>query len=155
MLASMLGSDVPFFLKDQAAVGSGRGEKLEYFDYKLPWWLVIVYPNIHVNTGEAYSALGRTNAWRDPVNFKKAVLESFDRPELLKEKIVNDFEDVVFKKYPEIRLLKDSMYDFGAIFSLMSGSGSSVFGLFKTEQDARTALEGFYNYQAFLSEPQR
>ncbi|HYF03369.1 MAG TPA: 4-(cytidine 5'-diphospho)-2-C-methyl-D-erythritol kinase, partial [Patescibacteria group bacterium] len=58
-LASTLGSDVPFFLKEQAAVGKGRGEVLTYFDFSLPWWLVIVYPNIHVNTGEAYSALSR------------------------------------------------------------------------------------------------
>ncbi|MES2765702.1 MAG: 4-(cytidine 5'-diphospho)-2-C-methyl-D-erythritol kinase [Bacteroidota bacterium] len=153
-LATMLGSDVPFFLKGKAAVGRGRGEKLEYFDMALPYWLVVIHPNIHVNTGEAYSALQRSNISKEQTDFKTILMESFLQPELLKESIVNDFEDVVFKKHPEIGVLKENLYKNGAVFALMSGSGSSVFGLFKSRNEAVKATEFFKNYQTFLSEPQ-
>ncbi len=73
----MLGSDVPFFLKGNAAVGRGRGEELEYFDHALPYWLLIIYPNIHVNTGEAYSALQRTHVLHKPVDFKRVLIGIF------------------------------------------------------------------------------
>jgi 4-diphosphocytidyl-2-C-methyl-D-erythritol kinase len=153
MLASALGSDVPFFLKGNAAVGTGRGEKLEYFDLNFPWWIVVVHPNIHVNTGEAYAALNRTADFKNGTDFKKVLLESFSAPELLKEKIVNDFEEVVFKKHPDIAFLKEFMYQCGAFFALMSGSGSSVFGLFKTESDAKFAAKNFKNSLTFISAP--
>lgn len=154
MLATLLGSDVPFFLKDGAAVGTGRGEILEYFELALPWWLVIVYPNIHVNTGEAYAALQRTHAEKKSIDFKTILQNSFKNTELLKENIVNDFEDVVFKKHPEIAEIKNALYEFGAVFALMSGSGSSVFGLFASHEEALAATDRFKNYQAFVCEPQ-
>lgn len=153
-LATMLGSDVPFFLKENAAVGKGRGEVLEYFDFALPWWLVIVYPNIHVNTGEAYSALGRTEIMRKSADVKEILLQSLKNSELLREKIVNDFEEAVFKKHPGIGVLKETLYEKGAFFALMSGSGSSVSGLFKTREEAENAAESFKNYAAFVCEPQ-
>ena len=81
-------------------------------------------------------------------------MESFSAPELLKEKIVNDFEEVVLKKHPEIGLLKESLYKNGAFFALMSGSGSSFFGLFKNGTEARSAAENFKNYSTFISAPQ-
>ncbi len=154
-LAAMLGSDVPFFLKGKSAIGKGRGEKLDYFDYALPYYILIVYPNIHVNTGEAYSALQKNAVLKAPRDFKNILMESFLKPELLKQYIVNDFEDVVFKKHPEIAQIKEKLYKSGAVFALMSGSGSSVFGLFKSEQESLRAMESFKNYQVFLSEPQQ
>lgn len=154
-LAGMLGSDVPFFLKDQAAVGLGRGEKLEYFDYVIPYYLLIVYPNIHVNTGEAYSALAKTHVPARPRDFKKVLMESFLQPEVLKENITNDFEEVVFKKHPGIAEIKERLYKSGAVFALMSGSGSSVYGLFKHPDEARIAADIFKNYQTFVCEPQQ
>lgn len=154
-LGSLLGSDVPYFLKAGAAIGTGRGEKLEYFDYALPFWLAIVYPNIHVNTGEAYSALGRTEMPQRKIDFKTVLMESFDDSEVLKENIINDFENVVFKKHPEIADIKQKLYASGAHFALMSGSGSSVFGLFKDQKTAADAIGLFKNYQTFLGEPQR
>ncbi len=117
-IALQLGSDVPFFLRPGSAIGTGRGEILEYFPLSIPYYILLCYPNIHVSTAWAYQQI--QNIDTSPVDFSLTNL-------------TNDFEPYVFKEYPEIGRLKQLMLDNGAIVSLMSGSGSSVFGFFETK----------------------
>ena len=153
-LALQLGSDVPFFIQNsQTAYASGRGEILEYFDFKLPYYILIVNPGLHVPTKSAYSALNRTLKMTKGSDLTKILLESNDNHRILKDNIINDFETSVFGKYPEIAEIKQKLYSTGAVFSLMSGSGSSVFGLFEDEKKAKNSQESFADYFTFLCKP--
>ncbi|MGV3528478.1 MAG: 4-(cytidine 5'-diphospho)-2-C-methyl-D-erythritol kinase [Flavisolibacter sp.] len=123
--ALMLGSDCPFFLYNKPCFATGRGETLQPIDIDLSSYkMAIVNPGIHINTGWAFQniipALPETdlkNAMIQPVeNWRNAVS--------------NDFEQPVFNKHPEIKKIKEELYDAGALFASMSGSGSTVYGIF-------------------------
>jgi len=153
-LALLLGSDVPFFINNyQTAIAGGRGEKLEYFDFKLPYYILIVNPGIHVPTKSAYSALNRTTKTIKGSELKEILLKSLDNSEIVRQKVINDFETSVFSLYPDIAGIKQKLYSTGAVFSLMSGSGSSVFGLFEDEKTAKNSKESFADYFTFLCQP--
>lgn len=149
--ALQLGSDVPFFLKDSTAYAQGRGEKLSYFQLRLPYWIVVVYPNIHVSTPWAYTALSERRGGIAPN--RQPMINDFSiahLPLILE----NDFEEVVFEQYPHIKEIKIRLVKLGAKYALMSGSGSSVFGLFDDEQSARDAATMFsHNNFVHLTEP--
>lgn len=147
-VAAGLGSDVPFFLEDQAAVGSGRGEQLERFEFQIPWWTLIVHPGIHISTPWAYRALGLAEGatGRNATDFRSALLQARSNPQILRDRLHNDFESVVFDKYPHVRALRDQLYSGGAHYAAMSGSGSAVFGFYSDAETAHAAA-------AALNEP--
>jgi 4-diphosphocytidyl-2-C-methyl-D-erythritol kinase len=151
-LASKLGSDVPFFLKDASAIGTSRGEVLDYFDYKLPYWILVVYPNIHISTKWAYEGLNRNNEVREASNLKKYLLDAKNDLNNF-EYIKNDFEELVFNKYPEIKEIKSILYIENAIYSSLSGSGSAVYGFFDDEKKAVIASKRFANYFTYICLP--
>jgi 4-diphosphocytidyl-2-C-methyl-D-erythritol kinase len=129
-LALNLGSDVPFFMLGKPAYATSRGEKLTPLPkFKLNYKILIVNPGIHVSTKWAYN---RLNSKKQIVNSRKGKLRGVRRFDVENtSRFQNDFEAVVFVKYPSIGKIKELMYKQGAAFSLMSGSGSSVFGLFE------------------------
>ena len=131
-LAAPLGSDVPFFLLGGTALGLGRGEELYPLPNLPPLEGVLITPNIHVSTPDAYRALSPTLT--DSANKLASFQESVRQP--LVEPLVNDFEAVVFAQHPQLAALKASLLSKGAYQALMSGSGSSVFALFKSTGEA-------------------
>lgn len=147
ILAQAVGSDVPFFLQGGAAVGKSRGESLTYFEYTVPHQIVVVSPDIHVSTPEAYGALERNTKTRKMVDYRQILVKANDNPSLMKSMIFNDFEKPIFAKHPEIREIKHKLYEQGAVFSLMSGSGSSVFGMFESGFDVEKLNDVFPNYK--------
>jgi len=159
-LALQLGSDVPYFLHDGMAYATGRGEMLEYFDVEIPFWIVLVYPNIHVSTAWAYREIDMTmsstkeTAGIRQSSLKDLVMKNIHHPELLQKTIVNDFEPVVMKAYPAIAQIKQELYDNGAIFAQMSGSGSSIYGFFESKERAASVVRQFEKgYAVFLTSP--
>jgi 4-diphosphocytidyl-2-C-methyl-D-erythritol kinase len=124
-LALELGSDCPFFIECIPSFASGRGEVLTPVAPVLNgYYLVLINPGVGINTREAYKSC-RTGL---P---SISLLQLIDRPVIeWKDLIINDFEDFSFKKHPIISDIKEKLYRAGAIFSLMSGSGSSVYGIF-------------------------
>ncbi len=124
--AARLGADCAFFVRNKAVFASGIGNIFEPIELSLKGWhIVLVKPDIFVSTKEAYAlvkpqapALSLKDIVRQPV-------------ETWKDTMVNDFEKSVFAKHPAIAAIKDKLYDMGAVYASMSGSGSSVFGLFK------------------------
>lgn len=150
-IAIKLGSDVPFFLKDGSAAGKGRGEKLEYFDLYLPYRIFVVNPGIHVSTKWAYNNLNFIEK-STPTDFRNAIKESLANPQMFRNLVFNDFESIVFDKYPEIAQLKKDLYSLGASFVLMSGSGSTVFALFKDVLEAQNAAEHFNKFFTHISQ---
>jgi 4-diphosphocytidyl-2-C-methyl-D-erythritol kinase len=131
--AAQLGSDCSFFVQDGAMVGSGRGEILESIDLSLAGkFLVIVKPEIHVSTAEAYAGVRPATPDLSIANILKTFPEA-----RWKEVLKNDFEASVFQKHPAIRSIKEKLYASGATYASMSGSGSSVFGIFESEVNLR------------------
>ncbi len=152
-LALNLGSDVPYFLEEGTAYATGRGEKLEYFKLDIPYWILLVNPQIHVSTAWAYNNLS-LNPDKYKTNLKTDLIYNIHSPEKLRQLVTNDFEDVVFEEYPLIKRLKLHLYESGADFVQMSGSGSSVYGFFKTEPDLKKISQNISSeYKIYATEP--
>ena len=153
-LASQLGADVPFFVEGGSAYATGRGEILEHFSLDIPYWIVLVTPPIHVSTGWAYGHLKlHRNGKAEGLN--SILLKNLKNPKKLQSALENDFESSVFEAHPDIQTVKKQLVEAGSVFSLMSGSGSSVFGFFKDEQKAREAISSFpKNYHTSLTAPE-
>jgi 4-diphosphocytidyl-2-C-methyl-D-erythritol kinase len=147
--AAKLGSDCAFFSHKKACVGSGRGEILQPIELDLSrYQLVLVHPGIHVNTAWAFSAMVRvpTNhpdalvrAPKDqqsaPTNHPKPIAQIIQQPiATWRAELHNDFELPVFEAHPEMADIKAQLYQQQALYAAMSGSGSTVFGIFPKEQ---------------------
>jgi 4-diphosphocytidyl-2-C-methyl-D-erythritol kinase len=125
VIAAGLGSDCPFFIDCQPAFASGKGEILTPVGNVLAgYYAVLVNPGISISTREAYDNC-------IPSKPERLLSELINSPiQEWKELIVNDFEKTVFVRTPQIREIKQTLYSSGAIYSSMSGSGSSVYGIF-------------------------
>lgn len=127
--ALKLGSDCPFFIINKPCFATGRGEilqeiNLDLSDYKI----VIVNPGIHINTANAFSKI-------KPSVPAKSIKEIIQQPiTTWKDELKNDFENAVFEEYPEVAAIKKTFYDNGAVYASMSGSGSTVYGIFNQSQ---------------------
>jgi 4-diphosphocytidyl-2-C-methyl-D-erythritol kinase len=125
-----LGSDCPFFILNEPCFAEGRGEKLQSIDLDLSaYQFLIINPGIHVNTGWAFSQI-------QPQKPSKSVKEIITQPiESWKKELVNDFEEPVSRSHPAIKSIKENLYAQGAGYASMSGSGSTVFGIFHKDKD--------------------
>ncbi len=126
-----LGSDVPFFVHPYPSFASGRGEKLTEIDLKIEGIIVVVNPGIHVSTAEAYKNCIPSKPKFNLLELNGRIINDYNE---LRDVVINTFEKTVFNVHPEIGNLKQSMLRSGASFALMSGSGSTVFGIFETEE---------------------
>ena len=137
-LAASLGSDVPFFLGSPCALAEGRGERLT----SMPLWrarhLLLLKPLLGVSSAAAYKGVkGYSEPQGDAFDLVKAIED--DDPAAMRMFLHNDLEGPVFALHPELRGLKAELMEAGALFSAMSGSGSTVFGVFGSEVTARAA----------------
>ncbi|MBI2429144.1 MAG: 4-(cytidine 5'-diphospho)-2-C-methyl-D-erythritol kinase [Ignavibacteriales bacterium] len=152
-LALHIGSDVPYFLGKQTAYAEGRGEKLSYVQIGIPYWIVLVNPGIHLSTQWAYKTLSEQRNGTFPVRTSLANAFSLS-PMQCMITAENDFEEIVFAAHPHIGEIKKKLLQLHAINALMSGSGSSVFGLFEHESDASKAMAFFgKDHFVHLTEP--
>lgn len=142
--ARMFGSDCTFFIQNKTCLAKGKGDELEeQLNVDLSnHFMVLVKPAVHVSTAEAYSKVKvkqPETSLRELINLP---LQDW------KKYIFNDFETSVFEKHPQIGQIKQTLYDAGAEFALMSGSGSSVFAIFKEKIDLKEVEKEnlvFYN----------
>ncbi len=150
-LALQLGADVPFFIRAKPAHARGIGEKLRLLSKLRRRWLVLVYPGFPVATAWVYRNLP-SKLTRVSVNTSIATpLESLDKLDKL---LINDLEQVTVRRYPEISRAKSMLSLAGAAGVLMSGSGSSVFGVFESKRLAKQAFHRMRKeegVQAFLA----
>ncbi len=137
-IAEQLGSDVPFFLKKVPAYATGKGEMIEPLGYRLNAYILTVTPEAGVSTPLAYSLV--TPSAEKGQSLREVLLDLGDDIPGYRDSVVNDFEQPVFEKFPVIGQIKSDMYATGADFALMSGSGSSVYGFFRTRPEAEKAL---------------
>jgi 4-diphosphocytidyl-2-C-methyl-D-erythritol kinase len=128
MYAARLGSDCAFFIHDRPMLGTGRGEVLQEIAVDLSGkFMVLVNPQTHISTAEAYR--GITPA-RHAVQVRKVVANGGGITHWRNE-LKNDFEEIVFAKHPELLKIRERLYASGATYAAMSGSGSTVFGIFE------------------------
>lgn len=142
--AAELGSDCPFFVENTPKIARGRGEILEPIDLSLKGsYLVLINPGIHVGTKEAYAGV-------TPGPPKVKLEEVLADRSRWKAELVNDFESSIFKNHPEIAEIKEKMYSAGAYYAAMSGSGSSVFGLFDYQPSEIEISDEYFRFENFL-----
>jgi 4-diphosphocytidyl-2-C-methyl-D-erythritol kinase len=125
-IVSKVGSDCPFFIQNKPTFVTGRGEILEPFNINLAgYWLMLINPNIHIGTQEAYAGIRPS--------LPKTSLQELLRKNVSEWKTVvsNDFETSVFSPYPILQQIKKHLYAQGAVYASMTGSGSTLFGLFE------------------------
>jgi 4-diphosphocytidyl-2-C-methyl-D-erythritol kinase len=149
-LATRLGADVPFFLRGGLQRGRGIGEELEPLEEHLGGVYLLVLPPLHVATKQAFSALKyRLTAPGSPITFRRP-LQWADMVRFFE----NDFESVVFHMHPEIGSIKEVLLEEGAHFASLSGSGSTVYGIFETREAAQAAQTVFLNrYHTQITTP--
>ena len=135
-LALSLGSDIPFFLHDTPAIVEGRGEIIQPISCHIQAWILFIFPGIHVNTGWAYSTI---NSYSNPneVDIKNALRNGVI--DFHSHELTNDFESSIFKEYPLLQDIKSKLLESGADIALMSGSGSTIYGIFSDHQLAKKA----------------
>lgn len=144
--AARLGADCPFFIKNKPVFATGIGNVFSPLQLSLAGKvLVLVKPDVFVSTKDAYALV-------EPKVPKQSLTDLLAEPiETWKDSVVNDFEKSVFVKYPEIACIKDKMYDLGAVYASMSGSGSSVYGIFdKTVENIDEVFSGYFCRQRVL-----
>ncbi len=140
--AAVLGSDCTFFIDNKPSYLFGKGHELSPFTIDLTgYYIVLITPKIHSNTAMAYKgAVPRGDA---AINLKEILAQPVNT---WKATLVNDFEHTVFRQYPQLYELKQSLYDLGAVYASMSGSGSALFGIFEDKPllpDYITAIKLF------------
>lgn len=146
--AAQLGSDCAFFIKNSAQLARGRGEILETVDLDLGQKsFLLIKPNFGISTKEAYENI-RTNVKNEPI-----IEIVSNRVEDWAGRLKNDFEEALFPKYPTLAKIKNELYEQGAIYASMSGSGSTMFGIFKDLNSAHKAKSFFeqFDYQLFIA----
>ncbi len=129
--ASQLGADCAFFITSEPSFATGKGDILEPADGEYGnlrgYYLALVKPDISVSTREAYAGI-------HPHQPQKCCRDIVRQPiETWCEELKNDFEATIFEKHPRLGEIKASLYEAGAVFALMSGSGSTLFGIFREE----------------------
>lgn len=153
-IALELGADVPFFLHGGTVLASGIGEKLKPIALPFTFYCVLIYPNIEISSTWAYKNLN-FSLTKTKKSIKLAIILShrLDVSDL-KNVISNDLEEVVFQRYPILPEIKQLLYRKGAFFASMSGSGSTIYGLFKDYTDAVEVMRFFPKpYQLILAKP--
>jgi len=142
--ALQLGSDCPFFLVNSPSLATGRGELLEPLSVYLSGYkILLINPGILINTSAAYTQM-------DPRVPIKKIRQIIQQPvETWREELVNDFEKPVFENYPLLKKIKESLYDNGAVYAAMTGSGSTLYGIFKKQSVIAYPSQREYFYKVF------
>ena len=133
--ALSLGSDCPFFIINNSCIAIGRGEAMipvnvDLINHKI----LLINPNIHVSTKEAFAGLV-------PNQPAKSIGDIVNQPiETWKDDLRNDFEATIFEQHPEVKLIKEQLYKLGAVYASMTGTGSTVYSIFKKDQQPELSL---------------
>ncbi|MDE7179609.1 MAG: 4-(cytidine 5'-diphospho)-2-C-methyl-D-erythritol kinase [Muribaculaceae bacterium] len=133
--AARLGADCPFFILNRAAYAEGIGERLRPVDIDLSgYWLVVVKPHIGVSTREAFAGVRPAEAGIDLREICHLP------PAEWRDKVINDFEKSIFPAFPDFPVIKDKIYETGALYASLTGSGACLYGIYSSEEAAAAAV---------------
>ena len=123
--ASLLGSDCPFFIDNLPAIASKTGTKLKLYELNLSkYYIIVIFPDLHTSTSHAYANI-------QPKISENSLEDSLKDLKKWHFTLHNDFEESLFRNIPTLARIKSRLYDQGAFYAAMSGSGSALYGLFK------------------------
>lgn len=144
--AKQLGSDCSFFISNKPSFVKGKGDDFEGIELDLSnYFIVLVYPFIHINTAVAYSGINPKKAQRSlEDDIQKLKITDW------KNFVHNQFEDSIFIKFPEIKTIKEKLYSLGATYASMSGSGSSVYGIFEKPTEFKNEFKNCFVFEGRL-----
>lgn len=135
-MSAALGSDCPFFIDAKPTFATGRGEILEDVNLHLSGYhTAVIFPGIHISTAEAFSSPFQEKQFS--TSLEEYILQD---PVSWKDNIINDFEKPVFTKHPELKIIKNLLYNQGAIYASLSGSGSALYGVFNSPAEELAGL---------------
>ena len=134
--ALKLGSDCPIFIKNKPCYATGRGELLEEIDIDLSgYYLLIVSPGIHISTADAFGQIKPNSSIKNCKEIVQLPIEKW------KDLLINDFEKTVFEIHPVLKTIKEKLYSMGAIYASMTGTGSTLYGIFKEKPTHENVFE--------------
>ncbi len=144
-LCKKIGSDCSFFILNKPAFVTGTGDIVKPFNVALKGYhLILIKPDIHVSTAEAYSLI---TPHAPEYNLQEIIQEPVNN---WRNKIQNDFEVPLFKKHPSLQRIKDKLYDQGALYASMTGSGSAVYGIFEKQKSLHSFFQPYFYWQGLL-----
>lgn len=140
-LVAKLGADCPFFIRQTPVYAEGIGDKFTPISLSLKgWYLMLVKPEVHISTKEAYAGV-------HPHQPACSLLETASMPvESWAERMVNDFEESIFPAHPLLADIKRELYSQGAVYAAMSGSGSTLFALFRQKPQCEARFAGHFTF---------
>jgi len=147
-LSKDLGADVPFFLKGGTQAGNGIGDKLTEIEIRADFKILCVIPDFSISTKWAYSNFSLTNQ-KDRFNFERLISNGKPKWQLFE----NQFEKIISQSYPEISKIKRDLLEQGAKYAGLSGSGSTVIGVFEEDFPMDSILSKFNPYKTFITKP--
>jgi len=150
-IGSSIGADVPFFIEGGCQIGSGIGEQLVKVDYPIENTFLLVMPDIHIDTKTTFKKFKKILDYnQEKVNFANFI----EKDKFLFKFFENDFETIIVPTYPEIGQIKKKLLNNGALFSSLSGTGSTVYGVFDDEAKAICAESLFkVHYKTCIAHP--
>ncbi len=150
-IGSLIGADVPFFIKGGCQIGSGIGDQLVKVDHSIKNIFLLIMPDIHIGTKTTFKKFKKIlDRNKEKVNFANFI----EKDKFLFKFFENDFETIVVPAYPEIGKIKKKLLSYGAIFSSLSGTGSTVYGVFDDEAKAIFAESLFkVHYKTCIAHP--
>ena len=143
--AGRLGSDCPFFILNKPLLAEGKGDILQPVDLNLSgWFITLVKPPFDISTSQAYEGI------QTKIPSHKLIESIQSPPDQWRETITNDFERLMFSKYPELEQIKNKLYKQGAAYASMSGSGSTIYGIFKSETNVSVIFPKYFVWSGIL-----
>ena len=143
--ALALGSDCPFFIINQPVQATGRGEIMQPIPCTLSSkTMVLVCPGIHVSTADAFKKISLSPDAPTCASIVEGPIHEW------KERLINDFEEPVFNAFPEIETIKDTLYNAGAVYASMTGTGSTVYGIFEKSPAIKDLFPSHYQVETIL-----
>lgn len=140
--ASQLGSDCAFFIVNQPCFATGRGELMQPVSLFLKGYqILLVHPDIHISTKEAFAGISPKAPANSAVDIMAEPVENW------KGKLINDFETSIFPLYPQLAVIKQHLYNSGAIYASLTGTGSTVYGIFKASDN----IAGIFDQQLIIN----
>ncbi|RPH89363.1 MAG: 4-(cytidine 5'-diphospho)-2-C-methyl-D-erythritol kinase, partial [Calditrichaeota bacterium] len=140
-IAGDLGSDVAFFLQGGFAFGSGRGERLKKLSYQAPYFGLLIFPGIFISTKSVYEKLNLNLTISNKMSKFSVFGDHFPDYDEWQSTFINDLESAVFPDHPVLSEIKERLFSEDAFYAAMSGSGSTMFGLYRHEREAQSALK--------------
>ncbi len=140
--AAELGADVPFFINGHTAYATGIGEKLQELYFPKQWFALLIIPKINMSTSWAYNSLNISLTGK----IKNTILSSYLKNGFKWRFFENDFEKIIIPAYPQIGLIKDRIKKNNSVFTSLSGSGSTVYGIFENLSSAKKAKSNLQEF---------